>query len=364
MTSRSSAVHLDIMTSDVGRTAGEPRVRLPEARAAYADTCTISEVRHAAVSHTLRSGWHTDASERRSVAQDHGAEVVSLGHIGPRQGDRDASVGCNPTAHTLSLSCSGAVWPWLSRSPDDKRPGLLGRRALVAPTKPGERGQTTRRGCHTGPPEALGRPHPVYVPKGADKPFVTCAGHGKSPPRPQGRAAAAHSLAPAAGHDIPPGHMGPGPLRRLRAVVCSPRRRRASSKQTRVTERPHGVHAGAERTDQGQTWRLVPVVDALHALRGRAVHRCGHHRRRTRRPPRCATPRQLMHSLGFTLSIGRCAAPAGGNQGRNTRFAGPCAGPGHSARPAPVGLSTCACSRPRPSRTWTAQGRWANAIGN
>jgi transposase len=55
-------------------------------------------------------------------------------------------------------------------------------------------------------------------------------------------------------------------------------------------------------TDQGQPWRLAPVVDALQALRGvpcpvavTTVAALGD-------LTRFDTPRQLMHSLGFTPS--------------------------------------------------------------
>jgi transposase len=55
-------------------------------------------------------------------------------------------------------------------------------------------------------------------------------------------------------------------------------------------------------TDQGQTWRLAPVVDALQALRGvpctvavTTVAELGD-------LTRCDHPRQLMHYLGFTPS--------------------------------------------------------------
>ena len=86
-----------------------------------------------------------------------------------------------------------------------------------------------------------------------------------------------------------------------------------------------------ERTDQGQT-RLVPGVDALHALRA-----CRAPLRSPPSPHSATSPlrdRQLMHSLGFTPSVLASVRGAGRrhNQGR-PRFAGPCAGPGHSARP-------------------------------
>jgi transposase len=69
-----------------------------------------------------------------------------------------------------------------------------------------------------------------------------------------------------------------------------------------------------ERTDQGQTWRLAPVVDALQALRGvpctgavTTVAALGD-------LTRCEHPRQLMHSLGFTpaaYSTGERRRPGG-----------------------------------------------------
>ena len=116
-------------------------------------------------SRTLSVGLdgHTDASAVASVAQDHGAEVVSLGHIGPRQGDIETRIRRlqSNSPHLVFCLCSGAVWLLALPLPDDKRPGLLGRRALVAPHKARRAGANHPPGCHhTGPPEALGRPHP------------------------------------------------------------------------------------------------------------------------------------------------------------------------------------------------------------
>jgi transposase len=98
---------------------------------------------------------------------------------------------------------------------------------------------------------------------------------------------------------------GPAHLRWLSAVVCpTPAQQIVFQAYVRaVTDHPERLaRLEQELTDQVQTWRLAPVVDALQALRGvpctvavTTVAALGD-------LTRCEHPRQLMHSLGFTPS--------------------------------------------------------------
>jgi transposase len=97
----------------------------------------------------------------------------------------------------------------------------------------------------------------------------------------------------------------PAHLRWLSEVVCpTPAQQIVFQAYVRaVTDHTERLARLAQAlTDQGQTWRLAPVVDALQALRGvpctvavTTVAELGD-------LTRCDHPRQLMHYLGFTPS--------------------------------------------------------------
>jgi transposase len=98
---------------------------------------------------------------------------------------------------------------------------------------------------------------------------------------------------------------GPAHLRWLSEVVCpTPAQQLVFQAYVRAVTDHTARLARLEQalTDQGQTWRLAPVVDALQALRGVpctvAVTPVAARGDRTR----FEHPRQLMHSLGFTPS--------------------------------------------------------------
>jgi len=72
-----------------------------------------------APSRTLFSGLdvHKDAMAVAYVAQEHGAEVASLGTRGTRPGDRDPLIRTMPSQapHRVFLSEAGPCGSWLSR---------------------------------------------------------------------------------------------------------------------------------------------------------------------------------------------------------------------------------------------------------
>jgi transposase len=98
---------------------------------------------------------------------------------------------------------------------------------------------------------------------------------------------------------------GPGPLRWLSEVVCpTPAQQIVFQEYVRaVTEQTERLtRLEQELKDQVQTWRLVPVVEALQALRGvqftvavTTIAELGD-------LTRFENPRQLMNSLGVTPS--------------------------------------------------------------
>lgn len=70
-----------------------------------------------------------------------------------------------------------------------------------------------------------------------------------------------------------------------------------------VTEQPERLARVAQaRTAQGQPWRLVPVVAALHPLRGGQCTGAGTTGAARGALTRCEPPRQLRHALGCTPS--------------------------------------------------------------
>jgi transposase len=100
-------------------------------------------------SHTLCIGMevHKDSLAVAYVAPAHGAEVLSLGAIGPRQGDIDHLIRTMPSqaTHLIFVSAAGPCGSWLSRylmtQGDD---GWVVAPSLI-PTKPGDRVTTDRR---------------------------------------------------------------------------------------------------------------------------------------------------------------------------------------------------------------------------
>jgi transposase len=70
-------------------------------------------------SSTLDLGWdmHNDSMAVASVAQEHGAEVISLGAIGTRQGGLDHRIRTRPSKapHLILIDEAGPCGSWLYR---------------------------------------------------------------------------------------------------------------------------------------------------------------------------------------------------------------------------------------------------------
>ena len=81
------------------------------------------------------------------VAQDHGAEVASLGPIGPRQCAIDQRLRQRPSQANplIFLYAAGPCGSWLSRSCTKQGYAGWGVVPSLMPTTAGDRGQTDRR---------------------------------------------------------------------------------------------------------------------------------------------------------------------------------------------------------------------------
>jgi transposase len=90
---------------------------------------------------------HKDAIAGAYVAQDHGAEVSSLGPIGTRPWDIDPLIRQRPSKAQplLFVSAAGPCGSWLSRYLRQKGYACWVVAPSLIPQKPGDRGNTDRR---------------------------------------------------------------------------------------------------------------------------------------------------------------------------------------------------------------------------
>jgi transposase len=244
------------------------------------------------------------------VAQEHHAEVVSLGNIGTRQCDIDQRIRKmqSKSEHLILVYEAGPCGYWLYRSLTKKGHVCWVVAPSLIPKKPGDRVKTNRRDAiKLARLMRSGDLTPVYVPAVDDAAMRDLCRAREDAIRDL-KTAKCRLTAFLLRHDIRyPGRAtwGPAHLRWLSEVVCP-----TPAQHIVFQEYLRAVTAHTERlarleqelTDQGQTWRLAPVVDALQALRGvpctvalTTVAELGD-------LTRFETPRQLMHSLGFTPS--------------------------------------------------------------
>jgi transposase len=263
-------------------------------------------------SRTLDLGWEVpkESIAVAYVAQEHHADVISLGTIGTRQGAIAHLLRKMPSkSQPLIFGYEAGPWGyWLSRSLTQKGQVCWGVAPSLLPTKPGERVKTHRRDAiKLARLMCSGALPLVYVPTVDEEAMRALC---------RAREEAIRALQPAQcrltalllRHEsryTGRAPWGPAPLRWLREVVGpTPAPQIVFQAYSRaVTEHPARL-ARLEQalTAQGQTWRLAPVVAALQALRG--VHCTGAVTTGAERGdlPRFANPRQLMNSLGFTPS--------------------------------------------------------------
>ena len=263
-------------------------------------------------SRTLSIGLavHTESLAVAYVAPEHHAAVVSLGTIGPRPCDIAHRMRQMPSTSKplLLVSEAGSCGYWLSRSLTQKGQVCWVVAPFLLPKKPGNRVKTNRRDALKLARLRRARDlTPVDVPQVEEAAMRDlCRARDETIRALQ--AVQCQRKAFLLRHDIRSTGRAtwrPAHLRWLSEVVYpTPAQQIGCQAYIRAvtdhTERLERLEQA--RTDQVQTWRLAPVVDALQALRGGpctvAVTTVAERGNRTQ----FAHPRPLRHSLGFTPS--------------------------------------------------------------
>jgi transposase len=242
------------------------------------------------------------------VAQEHQAAVVSLGTIGTRQCALDQLLRQMPSKsqHLIFVYEAGPGGSWLYRYLTQKGHGCWVVAPSLIPQKPGDRVQTNRRDAiKLARLMRSGDLTPVYVPQGDDEAIRALCRAREEAIRDLKTAKCrltAFLLRP----DIRytgRATWGPAHLRWLSEGVCpTPAQQIVFQEYLRAgtdhTERLERLEQAL--TDQVQTWRLAPGVAALQALRGVPCTVAVTTGAALGALTRFDTPRQLMHSLGFT----------------------------------------------------------------
>ena len=179
-----------------------------------------------AQSHTLFIGMdvHKDILAVAYVAQEHGAEVTSLGTIGTRQCDIDQRVRKRPSQATplLFVSEAGPCGSWLSRSLTHQGDACWVVAPSLIPKKAGDRVTTDRRDAvQLARLARSGELTVVYVPP-VDDEAMRNRTRAREEALSDGQDATFRLQACWLRHDIRStgrAHGGPAPLRWLSAVV-------------------------------------------------------------------------------------------------------------------------------------------------
>jgi transposase len=253
---------------------------------------------------------HKDSLAVAYVAQDHGAEVTSLGNIGTRQCDIDKLIRQlqSKSPHLVFVYEAGPCGYWLYRYLTHKGHVCWVVAPSLIPKKPGDRVKTNRRDAiKLARLMRSGDLTPVYVPTVDDEAIRDLCRAREDALRDL-KTAKFRLKAFLLRQDIRytgQATWGPAHLRWLSEVVCpTPAQQIVFQEYVRaVTEHTERLERlEQELKDQVQTWWLRPVVDALQALRGvqftvavTAVAELGD-------LTRFDTPRQLMSYLGLTPS--------------------------------------------------------------
>src|SRR4029450_631241 len=253
---------------------------------------------------------HKDSIAVAYVVQDHGAEVVSLSNIGTRQCDIDQLIRRlqSKSSHLVFVYAAGPCGYWLYRYLTKKGQVCWVVAPSLIPQKPGDRVKTNRRDAITlARLMRAGALTPVSAPTVEDEAIRDLC-RAREDAIHDRKAAKFRLKAFLLRHDIRytgRATWGPAHLRWLSEVVCpTPAQHIVFQEDVRaVTEHTEQLERlEQELTDQVQTWRLRPVVDALQALRGvqctvavTTVAELGD-------LTRFENPRQLMSSLGLTPS--------------------------------------------------------------
>jgi len=250
---------------------------------------------------------HKDTMAVAYVAQEHGAEVTSLGTIGTRQCDIDQLIRKRQSkaTHLIFIYEAGPCGSWLYRYLRKKDDDCWVVAPSLIPTKAGDRVKTDRRDAmQLARLARSGDLTAVYVPQ-VQAEAMRDLTRAREDALSDCKDATFRLKAFLLRHDIRytgRANWGPAHLRWLSEVVCpTPTQQivfqedvRAVQEHTERLQRlEHELH------EHVQAWRLSPVVEALQALRGvqctvavTVVAEMGD-------LTRFDTPRELMQFLGL-----------------------------------------------------------------
>jgi transposase len=253
---------------------------------------------------------HKEAIAVAYVAKAHDAEVVYLGPIGTRQCDLDTLIRKlqAKSKHLVFVYEAGPCGYWLYRYLTKKGYVCWVIAPSLIPKKAGDRVKTDRRDAiQLARLMRSGDLTPVYVPAVEDE-AIRDLSRAREDVLRDLKAAKLRLKAFLLRHDIRytgRATWGPAHLRWLSEVVCpTPAQQIVFQEYLRAvsehTERLQRLEQ--ELTDQVQTWRLAPVVDALQALRGVQFTTAVTTVAELGDLTRFDNPRQLMAYLGLTPS--------------------------------------------------------------
>jgi transposase len=219
---------------------------------------------------------HKESIAVAYVAQDHGADVVFLGSIGTRQCDIDQLIRKmqSKATHLVFVYEAGPCGYWLYRYLTKKGHICCVVAPSLIPKKAGDRVKTDRRDAiQLARLMRSGDLTPIYVPSVEDEALRDLSRAREDAIRDL-KAAKVRLKAFLLRQDIRytgRATWGPAHLRWLSEVICA-----TPAQQIVFQEYVRAVSEHTERLErleqelyaQTKTWRLLPVVEALQALRG------------------------------------------------------------------------------------------------
>ena len=263
-------------------------------------------------SRTLYVGMdvHKESIAVAYVAQEHGAEVVSLGPIGTRQCDIDKLIRQlqSKSKQLVFVYEAGPCGYWLYRYLTKKGYVCWVVAPSLIPKRAGDRVKTDRRDAiQLARLMRSGDLTPVYVPA-VDDEAIRALSRAREDTLRDLKAAKLRLKAFLLRHDIRytgRANWSPAHLRWLSEVVCPTPAQQIVFQEYVQTVTEQTARLGRlelELHERIKTWRFAPVVEALQALRGvqftvavTTVAELGD-------LTRFANPRQLMNYLGLTPS--------------------------------------------------------------
>ena len=253
---------------------------------------------------------HNETIAVAYITQDHGADVTSLGTIGTRQCAIDQLVRKMPSqaTHLLFVDAAGPCGSWLSRSLRTKGHGCWVVAPSLLPKQAGDRVKTDRRDAiQVARLMRAGDLTPVSGPAVHDDALRDLS-RAREETRHDLKTATFRLQACLLRHALRStgrATWGPAHLRWLREVVCptpAPPIVFHASVRAVTAHTARLQRLAQARREQVTAWRLGPVVDAWHALRGVQLAVAVTPVAALGDLTRFENPRQRMHDLGLTPS--------------------------------------------------------------